>query len=82
VDTSGNVYVADSGNHRIRKIIISKIATSDGVSTLAGSRPQGSADGAGTAAQFDGPEGVAVDSSGILYVADQLNHRIRKIEYK
>ena len=73
VDSSGNVYVADTNNHRIRKI------TPEGeVTTLAGST-RGFADGAGTKAWFDEPIGVAVDSSGNVYVADSYNHRIRKI---
>ncbi|GGF24325.1 T9SS type A sorting domain-containing protein [Flavobacterium limi] len=74
VDASGNVYVADQGNHKIRKI------TSAGVvSTFAGSGSQGSIDATGTAASFYHPTGVALDASGNLYVADQFNHRIRKI---
>ena len=76
VDADGHVYVADASNHRIRKI------TPEGlVSTLAGSS-EGSRDGAGTSAQFNRPTGVAVDADGNVYVADQLNHLIRKIEYK
>ncbi len=81
VDKSGNIYVADSQNHRIRKI------TSGGVvSTLAGTGIKddgtvggGFMDGAGNIAQFSNPYGVAVDSAGVIYVADQSNHRIRKI---
>ena len=73
VDAAGNVYVADTNNHAIRKI------TPEGlVSTLAGST-EGSADGAGTSAQFNSPTDVAVDAAGNVYVADYLNDRIRKI---
>ena len=73
--TAATVYVADQSNHSIRKIVVATAV----VSTLAGNGTAGSADGTGTAAQFNGPMGVAVDNSGTVYVADQGNHSIRKI---
>jgi sugar lactone lactonase YvrE len=74
VDASGNVCVADYNNNKIRKINSRGVVT-----TLAGSGDAGSTDGAGTAASFYDPRGVAVDASGIVYVADQNNNKIRKI---
>ena len=73
-DPSGNVFVADR-NQTIRKI------TPDGVvSTFAGAALQsGSADGAGAAARFADPSGLATDSAGNVYVADSTNCTIRKI---
>ncbi len=74
-DLGGNVYVADSANNEIRKITAGGV-----VSTLAGTPgARGSADGTGSAALFDAPEGVAVDANGVLYVADTSNGTIRKI---
>ena len=73
VDSSGNLYIVDRGNHRIRKI------TPDGnVTTIAGSTV-GSVDGQGTTAKFNNPTGITIDSSGNLYVSDYSSHRIRKI---
>jgi sugar lactone lactonase YvrE len=74
IDSSGNVYVADMGNHCIRKITSSGVVT-----TLAGSGTAGFADGTGTNSMFYLPFGIAVDSSGIVYVADTHNSCIRKI---
>jgi len=74
VDSSGNVYVADRDNHKIRKI------TQEGVvTTLAGSGSIGSADGVGAAASFNYPRSVAVDKLGNVFVSDTLNRKIRKI---
>lgn len=72
VDASGNIYVADL-------FWIRKITPAGEVSTLAGSDHSGSEDGAGTAASFYQPDGVAVDSSGNVYVADTFNQTIRKV---
>ncbi len=75
VDGSGNLYIADDENERIRKV------TAGGtVSTIAGSLLQGFADGSGTSAQFNSPTGIALDASGDIYVADRHNHSIRKIQ--
>lgn len=74
VDANGNVYVADAGNHAIRKI-----DASGRVFTLAGSGLIGLKDGKGEAASFYRPTDVAVSADGTLYVADTLNHVIRSV---
>jgi prepilin-type N-terminal cleavage/methylation domain-containing protein len=74
VDSSGNVYVTDTRNHKIRKISPLGVVT-----TLAGSGAPGSADGNGAAASFYFPFGVAVDSAGTVYVTDNTTSRVRKI---
>lgn len=75
IDTLGNFYVADSSNHVIRKITSAGVVT-----TLAGAAGiSGNIDGTGTAARFNAPSGVAVDSAGNVYVADTYNHTIRVI---
>lgn len=75
IDSDGTLYVADYDNHLIRKI------TSAGVvSTLAGQADvPGSADGTGSGATFRGPMGIAVDATGVIYVADSGNRAIRRI---
>jgi sugar lactone lactonase YvrE len=75
VDSAGNLYVADTGNHAIRKVTQNRVVT-----TLAGTLEiPGSADGAGTAAQFNLPVGISTDVAGNVYVADTGNHTIRMI---
>jgi sugar lactone lactonase YvrE len=74
LDANGNVYVAEAERHRIRKISPAGVAI-----TLAGTGVAGFADGPGATAQFSTPTGIATDQSGNLYVADQSNHRLRKI---
>jgi sugar lactone lactonase YvrE len=77
-DGSANLYVTDSGNHAIRKIV----ASNGFVSTLAGTiGTAGIANGIGVAATFNSPGGIVSDPSNrdVLYVADSLNHTIRKI---
>jgi Ice-binding-like/Putative Ig domain/Dockerin type I domain/NHL repeat len=84
-DSSGNVYVADTENHTIRKVtpagVVTTLAGLAGVDdlNLYDSKSGGSADGTGSAARFFDPEGVATDSGGNVYVADSGNNTIRKI---
>ena len=74
IDSSGNLYVADTGNNRIRRV------TPQGeVSTIAGDGTAGYVDGAAAQARFNGPIGVAVDANGNVFVADTYNDRVRKI---
>ena len=83
VDSSGNLYVADAGNNRIRKITPKREVTTLAGTGTAGFADTGTdADGNPVVAQFNGPSGVAVDSDGNVYVADSSNHRIRKITSK
>jgi sugar lactone lactonase YvrE len=71
-----NLYVADSKNNKIRKIVIS----SGAVTTLAGTGAAGAADGAGSVATFNYPQGITIDVTKTnLYVVDQFNNKIRKI---
>jgi len=76
VDKKGNIYVADVGNNKIRKI------TADGtVSDFAGTGARGAENGEAAKASFYRPFGVAVDNAGNVYVADYQNNLVRKISY-
>ncbi len=74
VDAAGNVYVAD-----LEACLVRKITPTGVVTTLAGSGSQGYVDGVGAAASFNDPNGIAVDGSGNVFIADTLNHAIRRI---
>ncbi len=77
VDGAGNVYIADSGNHRIRRV-----NGAGNITTVAGTGATGSSGDGGpaTAAQLGYPTGVAVDGAGNVYIADYGNHRIRRVD--
>ncbi len=76
VDASGNLYIGDAGNHRVRMVNTSGI-----ISTFAGNGVLGfnGDGGAATLAQLKGPSGIAIDAFGNVYIADEGNHRIRKV---
>ena len=74
IDTTGNAYVCDSSNHTIRKVTVSGVTSI--YAGAAGS--SGSADGT-SAARFNSPRAIAIDSNNNLYVADYSNNSIRKI---
>ena len=75
VGPDDNLYVADAGNGLIRKVTASGV-----VSTFAGTAGSGYADGTGTSAKFNWPNGLALGPDGVFYVADAGNNRIRKIQ--
>lgn len=74
LDAAGNLYVADTGNNRVRKVTPEGVVT-----TLAGEGVAGFADGPAAQSRFDSPVGVAVDRDGNVYVADTYNDRVRLI---
>jgi uncharacterized protein (TIGR03437 family) len=76
VDSSGNLYIADTNNSVIRRV-----GTDNNINTVAGNHAPGylGDSGQATAAEIDSPTGVAVGSNGILYIADTGNNRVRKV---
>lgn len=82
VGPDDTIYVADAGNNRVRVVrgqTDSAGVTTYTVSTLAGNATAGYADGLAASARFNGPQGVAVDGAGVVYVADTGNNRVRRI---
>jgi len=77
-DRSGNLYLSDTGNHRIRRVD----ASTGAIATVAGDGRKGfSGDGGpATAASLDEPYGLAIDGDGTLYFADRLNRRVRRVD--
>ena len=77
LDANGNLYISDSGNHRIRKVDANGVITAfAGTGTAGFSGDQGAA----TAAKLNNPRHIAFDGSGNLLIADTTNHRIRKVK--
>jgi sugar lactone lactonase YvrE len=76
-DSAGHIYIADTGNHRIREIVANNISTvaGDGEQFYAGDG------GAATAAGLDSPNGIAVDSAFNLYIGDTHNQRVRMVTF-
>lgn len=78
IDRAGNQYIADTGHHRIRRVDaetgLTTVVAGVGVVGFAGD------DGPATSAKLNGPEGLAIDGLGNLYVADKNNHRIRRVD--
>ena len=81
VDGSGNIYIVDRNNNRIRKVdpsgTISTVAGGGGTSSFGGFSGDG---GPATGSEMDDPQGVFVDVAGQIYIADTDNHRIRKVD--
>lgn len=77
LDSAGNLYVADTNNHRVRRIA----ATTGAITTVAGTGVEAFAgdNGLATAASIDSPNGLALDPAGNLYIADTHNGRVRKV---
>lgn len=76
VDKNNNIFVADRGNHKIKKI-----SPNGSVVTIAGDGIIGSINGLGLSSRFNHPTSICVDTLGNLYVADQYNNQIRKIDF-
>ena len=80
VDTSGNIYIADSPNNRVRKVDKSSGNITTVAGLIAGTAGLGAENVSATSSALNAPYGVAVDTSGNIYIADSFNHRIRKVD--
>jgi|SRR5450432_129282 len=80
VDSAGNVYIADTANYCIRKVLASTAVIST-VAGVCGSFGYSGDGGVATSAELNQPEGVAVDGAGNIYIADTANSRIRKVTF-
>jgi sugar lactone lactonase YvrE len=80
-DIVGTLYFADTNNNRVRKVVQPTVINHDIISTIAGNGSAGFSgdNGQGTAAQLNGPSGVAVDTHGDVFVSDTGNNRVREI---
>ncbi len=76
LDASGNIYIADTANNRIRYVTAAGV-----ISTIAGTGTAGSSGDGGspTSAQLNAPDGVTVTSTGAYYISDSANNKIRKV---
>jgi hypothetical protein len=78
VDASGNIYIADTGNNRIRKFTVGgNISTAAGTGTAGYTGDRGAA----TSARINSPQGVSVDASGNIYIADTGNNVLRLVNF-
>jgi len=81
VDGAGNIYIADSGNNVIREVVMGSGSEPAQIYTVAGNGTAGNTNGTGTATsgELNGPQGLAIDPSGNLFIADTVNNVVRKV---